>query len=124
MSNKHVCHALCCKTQVPPRMLMCLRHWRKVPKNLQQEIWKQYRPGQEIDKKPTLRYIATALSAIFAVADNEKINYDAHAIIRETGLKIASSLTTEQLQKLIKRSHPESEEQTEAEKHGHWETEL
>jgi len=38
-------------------MFMCKPHWRMVPKNVQRDIWAAYRPGQERDKRPTVRYL-------------------------------------------------------------------
>jgi hypothetical protein len=50
---------------------MCGRHWRMVPKLVQDLVWHHYRPGQEIDKAPTVDYIATAYVAISCVAMQE-----------------------------------------------------
>lgn len=59
----HHCHADGCQKEVPPKMFMCLKHWRMVPKTFQNEIWKYYRPGQEVDKKPSQDYVkATQLA--------------------------------------------------------------
>lgn len=68
----HLCHAKGCKAQVPPRLLMCARHWAMVPKDLQQKVWKHYRPGQEIDKSPTAKYLRAAQKAISAVYKREQ----------------------------------------------------
>ena len=100
----HYCHALSCKVPVPPRMLMCLRHWKKVPRDVQSDVWKYYRPGQEQDKQPTVDYVSAALSAIFAVADKEKVDYDPQAIIRDAAIKLASGKSAEQLQQLIEEA--------------------
>jgi hypothetical protein len=48
-------------------MLMCGRHWRLVPRALQQDVWRSYRPGQENDKQPSRTYLAAADAAIAAV---------------------------------------------------------
>ena len=69
--QEHTCHAIECEVPVPPKMLMCLRHWRMVPKRLQNEVWAEYRPGQEVDKKPSRAYLAVMFRAIKAVADKE-----------------------------------------------------
>lgn len=37
---------------------MCKPHWFSLPKNLQDAIWREYRPGQERDKQPSTRYLA------------------------------------------------------------------
>jgi len=39
-------------------MLFCLPHWRALPKKVQDAVWREYRSGQEIDKKPSLRYLS------------------------------------------------------------------
>lgn len=67
----HFCHATGCSTEVPPRLLMCLRHWRMVPRDIQSAVWRHYRPGQEIDKRPTAEYLAVMKLAIDAVAVKE-----------------------------------------------------
>jgi hypothetical protein len=50
---------------------MCGKHWRMVPKQLKDAVWKHYRPGQEIDKDPTPEYLKVAQDAIAWVADVE-----------------------------------------------------
>jgi hypothetical protein len=67
----HRCHALGCNKEIPPKLLMCLRHWRMVPERLQAEIWRTYRPGQEIDKMPSEAYMEAQRAAISAVAERE-----------------------------------------------------
>lgn len=69
----HTCHAYGCKTPVPPRRFMCRGHWRALPKDLQDAIWREYRPGQEVDKKPSARYMAVQRLAIYALAPNDQI---------------------------------------------------
>lgn len=68
----HVCHARDCRERVEPRLLMCARHWRMVPAKLQADVWRTYRAGQEIDKKPTREYLAAARAAVEAVAAKER----------------------------------------------------
>ncbi len=63
----HTCHAHACEVPVPPRMLMCLRHWRMVPKKLQSAVWATYREGQEIDKDPSDAYMLAQRAAVWAV---------------------------------------------------------
>lgn len=69
--QQHTCHAEGCETVVPPRMLMCLKHWRLVPKALQADVWEHYQPGQERTKDPTPEYLGAAQAAIRAVATRE-----------------------------------------------------
>ncbi len=64
----HHCHAKGCPKVVPPKLLMCGRHWRMVPAELQRKVWATYRPGQEVDKRPTRAYLDAADEAIAAVA--------------------------------------------------------
>lgn len=66
--NRHTCHAEGCEVGVAPKLLMCLKHWRMVPKPLQVQVWRHYRPGQENDKRPTAEYLEAARAAIDAVA--------------------------------------------------------
>lgn len=63
----HFCHALRCNQQVPPKLLMCRRHWFMVPRAIQAKVWKHYRPGQEIDKMPSREYLEVMKEAIEAV---------------------------------------------------------
>ena len=64
----HFCHATGCNKPVPSKLLMCLRHWRMVPRDIQRSVWRHYRPGQEIDKCPTHEYLEVMKQAIDAVA--------------------------------------------------------
>lgn len=73
---KHRCHAIACKQCVPPRMFMCLKHWRMVPRDLQKEVWRNYTPGQEITKSPTAEYLLIAKQAVEHVAIIEGKNND------------------------------------------------
>jgi hypothetical protein len=45
-------------------MFMCKRHWFSLRKPLRDAIWREYRPGQENDKKPSLRYLCVQQRAI------------------------------------------------------------
>ena len=65
--REHTCHAYGCSRRVHPRLLMCLRHWKMVPQAIQRNIWKYYRPGQEIDKHPSDEYILVQRAAVWAV---------------------------------------------------------
>lgn len=62
--GKHLCHAIGCAIAVPPRLLMCARHWRMVPADIQRRVWTNYRPGQEVDKRPSKEYLAVMQEAI------------------------------------------------------------
>jgi hypothetical protein len=69
----HTCHATGCQVPVPPKMLMCRKHWYMVPSPLRREVWRLYRPGQEIDKRPSPEYLDVMQAAIDAVAEKERI---------------------------------------------------
>lgn len=71
MARQHHCHALNCDTSVPPRMHMCARHWRMVPKPLQQALWANYRRGQERTMTPSPAYLRAAAACVRSVAEQE-----------------------------------------------------
>jgi hypothetical protein len=71
LSPRHECHADGCSVEVPPRMLMCLRHWRMVPRDIQKRVWAEYNEGQEIRKDPTEEYMDVQREAVEAVAKKE-----------------------------------------------------
>ena len=73
----HLCHAEKCTVPVPPKMLMCRPHWYRVPAHLRRAVWAEYRPGQEIDKRPTAEYLAVMRAAIESVAEKERRAADA-----------------------------------------------
>lgn len=60
----HTCHAHNCAKLVPPKMLMCAYHWHTLPAKVQRAVWREYRPGQERDKRPSLRYLAVQRLAV------------------------------------------------------------
>lgn len=63
-TQTHTCHAHACTRAVPPRMFMCRAHWFSLRKPIRDAIWNEYRSGQEIDKRPSLRYLAVQQRAI------------------------------------------------------------
>jgi len=68
----HTCHAHGCTKHVSPELLMCRRHWKLVPKALKKAVFRHYRPGQEIHKRPSDDYLVAAANAINAVAEIEQ----------------------------------------------------
>jgi len=56
----HTCHWPGCAAAVPPAMWGCRKHWFTLPKALRDEIWRTYRPGQEITKTPSEAYLHAA----------------------------------------------------------------
>jgi len=67
----HRCHARGCNVAVPPKRLMCRRHWFMVPREIRNRVWATYSPGQEITKTPSSQYLDAAFAAIEAVAKAE-----------------------------------------------------
>ncbi len=47
---------------------MCRRHWSALKPTTQQAVWREYRPGQETDKRPSLRYLAVHMWAVGELA--------------------------------------------------------
>lgn len=82
----HLCHAEGCRVPVPPKMLMCPKHWQMVPAATQRLVWKAYRPGQEKDKSPSAGYLIVQAIAVGQVAVKEGLwdpsKYDAHVLRR------------------------------------------
>lgn len=64
----HTCHAHGCSKKTPPTMFMCRTHWFILRKPMRDAIWREYRPGQENDKRASLRYLAIQQRAISEVA--------------------------------------------------------
>jgi hypothetical protein len=58
-------------------MLACRKHWFALPAKIRDAIWREYRSGQEIDKKPSLRYLAVRQLAcaylVFKPGDEEAV---------------------------------------------------
>ena len=70
----HTCHARNCNTAVPRKMLMCRKHWRMVPRALQNDVWAHYQSGQEEGMHtPTEDWHKAADAAIKAVRIKEGI---------------------------------------------------
>jgi hypothetical protein len=70
----HHCHARGCLVATKPEMLMCLKHWRMVPRDIQRRVWGTYRVGQCDDKDPSEEWRVAADAAIAAVATRETVN--------------------------------------------------
>jgi hypothetical protein len=49
-------------------MFACREHWYKLRKALRDAIWREYRRGQEIDKRPSWRYLAVQQRAVAELA--------------------------------------------------------
>jgi hypothetical protein len=49
-------------------MFACKPHWFALSKRLRDAIWREYRPGQENDKRPSARYMAVQRRAVGELA--------------------------------------------------------
>lgn len=63
IQHTHTCHWPGCDKIVPPRMYACQYHWWALPAKIRAQIWATYRDGQEIDKKPSKRYLEAVKEA-------------------------------------------------------------
>lgn len=63
----HNCHAKYCPRACPPERLCCPRHWFMAPKALRDAVWRNYRPGQCDDKRPSEAWHKAADAHIAAV---------------------------------------------------------
>lgn len=68
----HACHWPGCGREVPPKLWGCKEHWFRLPATLRRAVWRHYRPGQEIDKRPSPEYIETARLVRQWIEENEK----------------------------------------------------
>lgn len=54
---------------------MCKPHWAALPKPIRDAVWREYRLGQERDKRPSSRYLAVQRLAVahtaFLLEDEE-----------------------------------------------------
>lgn len=68
----HTCHADGCRKDVPPKMFACYGHWAMVPADYQRGLWRHYRSGQEIDKRPSARYVVAQTRCRYEIARGER----------------------------------------------------
>jgi hypothetical protein len=59
----HHCHWPGCRVEVQPHLWGCWKHWRKLPQDIKDDIWRSYRKGQEVTKDPSREYIEAARRA-------------------------------------------------------------
>lgn len=62
-TRDHKCHWPGCEQFVPPAKWGCSKHWFALPKEIRDEIWRTYRPGQENDLRPSTNYVTAARRA-------------------------------------------------------------
>lgn len=69
----HSCHWPGCGKQVPPAMWGCRVHWFMLPVELRSRICAAYRPGQEVDGRPSAAYIDAANDAQSWISSLEEL---------------------------------------------------
>ena len=87
---EHTCHIPTCPTLVPPRMLMCWPHWKRVPSLLRRMVYATYRDGQERDKSPSQEYLRAVLAAITHIVHLEGDQPEALASVERLGRVLAA----------------------------------
>ena len=96
----HRCHVPKCATACPPRMLMCAKHWRMVPGDVQHEVYRTVgKRGKCVDASwaPWWRAQAKAIDAVLRREHAEKpevISYCDKLIAKE--LAFANTLESRQ----------------------------
>jgi len=69
-TRNHHCHWPGCEKQVPPAMWGCKKHWFMLPKELRDQIWKTFEPGQEVDCSPSREYVQAARAVQAWILEN------------------------------------------------------
>ncbi len=59
----HHCHWPGCQRKVPPAAWGCRPHWFALPPAIRTRIWRAYKPGQEMSKRPSVEYVAAVTEA-------------------------------------------------------------
>ena len=62
----HRCPVRGCRQEVPATLLMCLRHWRMVPKPIRDAVWATYADGSGVGSLAYLEAIKAAIGAVDA----------------------------------------------------------
>lgn len=91
-TRNHTCHWTGCPKQVPPAMWGCKEHWFKLPRQLRDLIWREYRPGQEKDGTPSERYLVAAALVQEWIAGRVRINKDGSIDLAETNEEFSNRL--------------------------------
>jgi hypothetical protein len=72
--HEHHCHWPGCDKYCHPKEWGCARHWLLVPLKYKHALIKNYRPGQEVDKNPSDKYIDAAVELHHYCIDQNKRN--------------------------------------------------
>lgn len=74
MEIRTLCAARYCESSVMNKgQLMCVRHWKMIPRELQKDIYKWYRKGAEQGCHPMTEYTVFVNRAIKLVFELEKL---------------------------------------------------
>ena len=88
--NTHPCHNPNCRKPLPAHLVSHKSAWLALPKALRDAIWREYRAGQEDDKRPTMAYIDALEACIkFWRASNTQCRVDAKPTARKRIHQIA-----------------------------------
>jgi hypothetical protein len=79
--RNHTCHWPSCKTQVPPAMWGCKKHWFRIPKALRDEIWMEYAIGQEMRMDPNAEYLEIAQRVQDWIWNNNCVESENHHVM-------------------------------------------
>ncbi len=63
-AETHTCPATGCRRQLPQHILACPAHWRRVPRDLQRQVYATWARGRMPDP---VAYMAARQAAVFAV---------------------------------------------------------
>lgn len=72
----HRCAAEGCIKQIAVNLLMCMPHWRSVPRPLQRQVYRTWRawinsPAAKVDIRPDPSYLSAVKDAVSAVREKE-----------------------------------------------------
>lgn len=70
-------------------MFTCKAHWVALPRVIRRAIWREYRKGQEVDKRPSARYLAVQTAARAFLAFKK---HDEAAALMSAELLVAANL--------------------------------
>lgn len=111
-TRPHHCHWPGCGRQVPPSLWGCKEHWFTLPKPIRDRIWSTYRPGQEIDGKPSEAYIRMAREAQAWIAEYEAGKPLGESIGEEAADVAAAVARSSLAAKVVPKVGPKGEEGT------------
>lgn len=91
-TRNHHCHWPGCDKQVPPAVWGCRPHWYTLPQNLRDQVWRAYRPGQEVNGTPSAGYVAVARAVQEWIKEHQASKAPAPA--RQLGFQLADGPKT------------------------------